>query len=254
VVKRLLPILLLLVSSVLSAAEIVIKAPTTPLNPGNAVLLQIGGITKDEMKASALTIDPAAGAMAVKLFDADEQPMLFFSGMTPGKYTLKLTLNEWRNGLSKAVQVANVARVNDPAIKQIADLVATLETKYPSAVGSCVLEVAGIVPPPIDPDKPVDPSLKVTRATYIYEKDNNTIPRAVVKALQQLNADGSGIVATEFEQNTTDGNGEVPDQYKIALEAAKKAGLPCLIVQAGDTVKKTVKDPKTTAEVLEACK
>jgi hypothetical protein len=88
---------------------------------------------------------------------------------------------------------------------------------------------------------------------YVFEKDSNSVPRAVASALQQLNAAGS-VVATEFERDTTDGAGEVPDQYLAALDAAVKAGLPCLVVLSGKTVLRTVRDPKTEAAVLEAAK
>lgn len=107
-------------------------------------------------------------------------------------------------------------------------------------------------PPPTDP--PVDPEKKTTRVTYVFEKDQKNTPRPVAAALQRINASGSGVVATEFEEDTTDGDGQVPDQYKVALEAARKAGLPALVVQSGDTVLRVVKDPTTEAAVLEALK
>ena len=95
----------------------------------------------------------------------------------------------------------------------------------------------------------------VDRVTYVYEKDNTIIPKPVAYALQKLNEDETaGILASEFEQNTTDGNGEIPDQYKIALETAKEAGLPALVVQSGDRVVKVVKNPTTEEHVTEAVK
>ena len=90
---------------------------------------------------------------------------------------------------------------------------------------------------------------KVDRVTYVHnEKD--VLPSGVMAALNELNA--KGILATSFPDDTTDGNGEVPDQYKIALPAAKASGIPSLVVQAGDKVLRTVKAPKTKAQVLEA--
>lgn len=113
------------------------------------------------------------------------------------------------------------------------------------------------VPPPVPPPLP-DPTTtplpsRPTAAVYVFEKDQSAIPRAVQSALQQLNAAGS-VVATEFERDTTDGEGEVPDQYRAALDAAVKAGLPCLVVMSGGTVLRTVRDPKTEQQVLEAAK
>jgi len=93
---------------------------------------------------------------------------------------------------------------------------------------------------------------KVTQVTYVWEKDTSAIPRPVASALNKLNQ--LGILATDFEEDTVDGDDQVPDQYKIALEAARKAGLPSLVVQSGEKVVKVLKDPKTLEEVLGVAK
>ena len=95
------------------------------------------------------------------------------------------------------------------------------------------------------------PATKATAATFVYEKDQHIVPGPVLAALNQLNRE-RGIIATLFEQDTKDGTGDVPEQYKPALAAAKEAGLPALVVQAGKDVLRTVKDPKTEDEVLKA--
>jgi hypothetical protein len=96
---------------------------------------------------------------------------------------------------------------------------------------------------------------KPTAAVYIYEKDRSNPPRAVQAALDRLNQDdGSGIVGIIFEQDATTGAGQVPSQYRAQLQAAKAAGLPCLVVSAGDQVLRVVADPQTEADVLEAVK
>ena len=69
---------------------------------------------------------------------------------------------------------------------------------------------------------------KPTAAIYIYEKDQGGIPAAVSAALSKLNA--TGLRATTFEEDTVDGSGSVPEQYRVPLEAAQKAGLPALVV------------------------
>jgi hypothetical protein len=108
------------------------------------------------------------------------------------------------------------------------------------------------VDPTVPPVAPVDPLKKTTRVTFVYEKDQSNTPRPVAAALQRLNT--MGILASEFEEDSLDGSGEVPDQYKIALEAARSAGLPALVVQSGDVVKRVVKNPTTEAAVMEAAK
>jgi hypothetical protein len=89
-----------------------------------------------------------------------------------------------------------------------------------------------------------------TDVTYIYEKDDGPVPKPVQKGLDTLNR--QNIVATAIDDDTTDGTGETPAQYKISLPAAKAAGLPTLVVMAGDKVVRTVKNPTTEADVVEA--
>lgn len=103
-----------------------------------------------------------------------------------------------------------------------------------------------VVPPDVVQPQP---ALKPTTATYVYEKDHGTPPSSVAAGLDKLNR--QGILATAFEQDTKDGNGNTPTQYVVALAEAKKAGLPALVVQAGDKVLRVVK-VSTEAKVLEA--
>jgi len=115
--------------------------------------------------------------------------------------------------------------------------------------------VPPIVPNPDDPNPPPipNPNRTALRATYVFEKDQSSPPRAVQSALQQLNAAGS-VVASDFEDDTVDGTGEVPDQYVVAAAEAKKAGIPVLVVEFSDGTVRVVKDPKTAEQVTEAVK
>lgn len=96
----------------------------------------------------------------------------------------------------------------------------------------------------------VQPTPKASSVVYVYEKDNGTVPSAVAVALDRLNR--QGVLATAFEEDTTDGNGQVPAQYVTAKAEATKAGLPALVVQAGDKVTRVVKAPTSEQQVLEA--
>jgi len=93
--------------------------------------------------------------------------------------------------------------------------------------------------------KPID------RVTYVYEKDANPVPPGVAVALATIN-EGGEIIATEFEDDTVDGTGETPDQYKVALAAAKKEGVPALVIESDGEAIKVLKNPTTTEQVLEA--
>lgn len=139
--------------------------------------------------------------------------------------------------------------------KRFAKLVTSDLEAYKSALvdelGAVVKELG--VPPgpgPVQPT-PVDPNTTVTSATYVYEKDDTAIPVGVSTALNRLNRERN-IRATLFEDDTVDGDGDVPDQYKVALQAAVQAGLPAFVVQAGDKVLTVVKAPATEQQILEA--
>lgn len=117
-------------------------------------------------------------------------------------------------------------------------------------------------PHPSDPNSPTTPATtKVDHLTYVYDKDQGPVPRTVSAALAKLNAGTTGvahgltpITADEFEIHDTDGDNEVPDQFKVAKEQAEKAGLPSLVATSGGKWVRTVKSPKSEAEVLEAAK
>jgi hypothetical protein len=91
----------------------------------------------------------------------------------------------------------------------------------------------------------------VTAAVYVYEKDMTAVPTGVVIGLNVLNRD-RGIVATLLEADTTDGDGEIPDQYRPALAAAKDRGLPALVVLSGSTVLSIVQAPADSDSVTRA--
>ena len=106
---------------------------------------------------------------------------------------------------------------------------------------------------PVDTVKPVDPATTPTAAIYIYEKDETAVPSAVRSALNRLNRERK-ILATEFEDDTIDDSGSTPAQYTIPLAAARKAGLPALVVMAGSEVLSVTIAPTTEEQVLEAAK
>lgn len=90
---------------------------------------------------------------------------------------------------------------------------------------------------------------KVTAVTYVYEQRATKVPSAVRAGLSKLNE--RDILATEFDKDTLNKQGgEVPEQYKVPLAAAKK--LPSLVVTDGSTVIRVVENPQTEDDVLKA--
>jgi hypothetical protein len=88
-------------------------------------------------------------------------------------------------------------------------------------------------------------------AVYVYEKDDGAVPAYVTVAVNRLNRERK-VVATLLEADTTDGTGDVPDQYQAALDAARKAGLPAVVALAGRTVLRVTPKPGSEAAVMEA--
>jgi len=97
----------------------------------------------------------------------------------------------------------------------------------------------------------VDTSGSATAAVYVYEKDDGGVPPFVAVAVNRLNRERK-VVATLLEDDTTDGDGEVPEQYRSALDAARKAGLPAVVALAGRTVLRVTPQPASEAAVMEA--
>lgn len=96
----------------------------------------------------------------------------------------------------------------------------------------------------------VPPTVKATAATYFFDDKQHVIPSPVAAALSTLNK--RGITATVHEVDTTDGDDQIPDQYKVSLPVAKEAGLPSLVVMGGEKVLRVVKEPKTEEDVIGA--
>lgn len=237
-----------------------VVGPTSPIGKSAAIFIPVNNLDEDEFLASTITVTPKKGAVAFRVYGA---PLIIFQGNEPGKYTVSIGRNvqhiEWQKALAESVTYAKSAKAPADFILKLENLHDDALSQFPSRGGSCVVEVAGAVVVPTDPTDPltppVDPSLKPTQVTYIWEKDQNSVPRPVSLALRKLNE--QGILATEFEEDSTvDGTpgGRVPSQYVVALKAARDAGLPALVVQSGATVLRVVKAPATEEQVMEASK
>lgn len=124
----------------------------------------------------------------------------------------------------------------------------TFQRGRPRLVGTFTVEGEE---PPDPPDPPDPPNPAETRVTLVYEKDQTQIPPEVAAALMELNE--KGVMATEYEDDNKTGTGQIPEQYKIALQAARERGLPCLVVETPQGVV-VVHDPQDSSDVLDAVK
>ena len=86
---------------------------------------------------------------------------------------------------------------------------------------------------------------------YVYEKDQSAIPVGVTVGLNRINRE-RGIVASLYEADTTDGGGDVPEQYREALAAATASGLPALVVLSGTAVLSVTPAPEDAEAIVRA--
>lgn len=100
----------------------------------------------------------------------------------------------------------------------------------------------------------IKPTPKVDAVTCVYDRMKFSVPPAVLGAFDKLNR--QGIRAGLFEVTTRDGEGQVPDQHKVADAAAKDHGVPAIVVEGGGEVVKVFTATKETTEqeVLEAAR
>jgi hypothetical protein len=159
---------------------------------------------------------------------------VIFASPTPGDYTFVL--------------VVSGTNANGGPMADMATHTVTLLAPRPPPP---TLPADPVQPPPTDPTQP-PLTTKPTAAVYVYEKDRSTPPPAVTAALHRLNTERESFLASAVDQDVTTGTGTVPAQFQAAIGAAKTAGLPALVVLAGDQVLRVVRDPKTEVAVLEA--
>jgi hypothetical protein len=112
--------------------------------------------------------------------------------------------------------------------------------------------LVGPRPPPVDPIKPPPLTTRATAAVYVFEKDQGTPPPPVSAALHRLNTERESFVASAVDQDIVTGAGQVPEQFRAAIQAAKQAGLPALVVMSGANVLRVVRNPTTVEAVMEA--
>ena len=104
-------------------------------------------------------------------------------------------------------------------------------------------------PVPPTPDQPEpDTKPELVRVTYVYEKDDSPVPAEIHAGINRLKREKK-VLASLFEEDTTDADGDVPDQYKVALSEARTAGLPALVAEYADKSRKVLVNPKTEAQV-----
>ena len=118
--------------------------------------------------------------------------------------------------------------------------------------GLAFLLMSGPCQKPPETSPPATTIQAIDRLTYVYEKDEGGVPSAVLAALSALELSDASVRVSVFEDDTTDGDGQVPEQFKSAKAAAEKHGSPCVVSEASGQVIAVVLSPRTKDDVLKA--
>lgn len=221
-------------------------------------------IEVDEHQRKVLNIDMevSEGETVISRFwqvDPDVQYEVFGSEMD-GKYVPSTRFAFWAAPRKEPYPIRVMATIAKHQTREITIDGETVEVitgvTYRQAQFSWLVKVKGKIPKKPDPKDPEDEEEEetdeVTQVTYVYEKERAPVPNSIRLGLRRVQREG--ITAGEIDQDARTGDGNVPSQYKIAIDAAKEAGIPALVVQAGDKIVKVIQNPQDFNEVLEAIK
>lgn len=175
--RYLLVLLTLLASTVSLGADITITAPTSKLQPGAYVILQVQGIDMDSLPKASVEVIPS-DAVILPARTWGGSPIIIFSAPKAGTYTLSVHVNRWKKVLVDSLASVEAAEIDPPLFASLKDLIDEIDRAYPASSGTCVLEVAGPNPQPEPDPKPQpkpDPVLKGKRVILgVYETSNTT--------------------------------------------------------------------------------
>jgi hypothetical protein len=106
-----------------------------------------------------------------------------------------------------------------------------------------LLANAGVLPIP-----GVTTNGKTTMAVVVYESSEQPIAPYAMAARDRIEAAGIEYRITDKDVET--GDGQTPVELKPAIDAAKAAGLPSLVMQAGEAVQRVVPFPKDADAIV----
>lgn len=224
----------LLIAFLASAQEASIKGPDDVVPIGKSVWLEVTGVTVEELQTGSIDVFPKGYDVQLRVLQ-----------------DLRGTILVWfEAGEANALQQYDILVVA-PRIK--VEGAGAEQTTTASLLRLDWTIKTGKAPnPPPDPDKPTpdDPApTKKVSGVYIYEKDQGGVPPEVAASLNVLNA--KGIMATDMEEDTVNGEGETPAQYRDALRLAREVGLPAFVVTDRLGNLRAFRNPKTQEDILE---
>jgi hypothetical protein len=206
-VKKIVTILLVAWSATAAAQNIQLDGPTSPVQPREYCQILVGGLSDADLPTASIDWSPRDGTtlMPARLWGG--QPFLFFSGKTPGRYTITVSVNAWRGNLDAAVDAARRAGTIDAeSLTRLVTLQSDLSSRYPLRSGSCDVEIAGV--PPTPPPDPPPPVTQIQRALILLDSSAPDQQRAL--QLNLLRNDKSWSKRIEILNKQTETEDEAP--------------------------------------------
>lgn len=171
-----LTILLLLITSAIQAADVVITGPDSPIDPRESAELFITGLTDAELRRATVQSVPSKGVELKprRSWDSDD-PIIAFKAALAGQYTITVAFNgthaAWRDSLEDTLGLVGKAQVDAKLLNDLKAASQKLVTAYPVKSASCTVVVRSpvvVVPPvppaPTPPPKPTpNPVVPVTQ-------------------------------------------------------------------------------------------
>jgi hypothetical protein len=110
-------------------------------------------------------------------------------------------------------------------------------------------------PPPDTPDVPPDtPPVKpdqVSKAAYIYEGKETSLPHPLRAALMEIKTN-HGIHIAALDKDSVTGENRTPTQYREILTVAIRKGIPCLVIEYSNGSHLVVSNPQTKEDIKKA--
>lgn len=119
-----------------------------------------------------------------------------------------------------------------------------------SVIAVIVEELSVEEPGPVEPapDEPTPPTTKIASIQYVYEQREGGPSNEIQSVMDRINREKK-IKTTMVDDDAENADGQIPKQYRVAIEESKKIGVPCVV--ALDTEGRMVKSiKKPTADQM----
>ncbi len=223
-------LLTLLYPIMLWGGEVELTGPTSPIEPRDTVQIFIKGIAAADLPSTAVTCSPSENVLMIPANTWGGQPFILFESRAKENvdYFITVSLNPWLAALNRDVAKAAQSSISKEDLAKLEALQIELNSKYPSGIGGCVVEVRTDDQSPIPPLPVQGPK----RLIIIRESSLQTPQQSQLYASLHANNDLSSkkhqILILDPDQ--VDGNNLAPPEIAPYLKNANPASSVCFVV------------------------